>query len=268
MNKNALILDILEGIGKGEVCLLCYLWEKNEKRLMFHFLQNEAVMDPVFRDKVTDSKGFCNHHMHLLYETAYGGRGGDTLGYALYMQSVVERFLRGFDCLPIGDLKALSNNIFDFRSKSKQKILDFSDRVEYTVQGQRPCPACESLLSSDRVYLETSVEMLDGRKFEIELKSFRGLCLPHFMSSIKILSQIKVKYIDEVANKLVEVEKGCFKLLFAYLSEFIRKRKWDYRNEPAGAEVNANLIALKMLTGIEGLYCKSYRNSIPQESNR
>lgn len=105
MNKNALIVDIFEGFEKADVCPLCYLWEKDEKRLMTHFLQNEAVMDPVFRDKVTDSKGFCNHHMHLLFEAAYGGRGGDALGYALYMQSIVESLLRGFEYLPIGDLK-------------------------------------------------------------------------------------------------------------------------------------------------------------------
>ena len=268
MDKNALITDILEGIGKADVCMLCYLWEKNEKRLMTHFLQNEAVMDPVFRDKVTDSKGFCNHHMYLLYEAAYGGRGGDALGYALYMQSVVENLLRGFDYLPIGDLKGASSGIFDFSNKRKQKILNFEDRVEYTVQGQRPCPACESLLSSDRIHLETFLEMLDGKKFEIEFKPFRGLCLPHFMSSIRILSQIKVKHVDDVAKKLVEVEKDRFKLLFSYLSEFIRKRKWDYRNEPAGAEVNANPIALKMLAGVEGLYCKSFRNFFPPELNK
>lgn len=138
--------------------------------------------------------------------------------------------------------------------------------MEYTVQGQRPCPA-ESLLSSDRIYLETFIEILDENKFEREFKSFRGLCLPHFMSSIRMMDQIKVKHPSDIAKKLVEVEKDRLRLLFSYLSEFIRKRKWDYRNEPAGAEVDANPIALKMLAGVEGLYCRNFRNSFPREPN-
>jgi len=234
---------------------------------MTHFLQNEAVMNPVFRDRVTDSKGFCNHHMHMLYKAAYGGRGGDALGYALYMQSIAEDLLRELNDIPIVDIKATSKGVFDFGSKRKQEILNFEDKVEYIVRGRRPCPACESLLSLDRIYLETIVEMLSETKFEKEFKSFKGLCLPHFVSAVRMIGEVKVKYPAYVVNRLMEFEKARLNLLYSDLSEFIRKRKWDYRNEPAGAEVDANLIALKILAGVEGLYCRSVRNFLTKESN-
>jgi hypothetical protein len=38
------------------------------------------------------------------------------------------------------------------------------------------------------------------------------------------------------------------------LSEFIRKQSWDFRNEPLGQEVNANLFASNLLFGAEGIH--------------
>jgi len=50
-----------------------------------------------------------------------------------------------------------------------------------------------------------------------------------------------------------------------YLSEFVRKSCWDFRNEPAGPEVNANPMVLNLLVGIEGLY-QAYKKEVLEET--
>jgi len=51
-----------------------------------------------------------------------------------------------------------------------------------------------------------------------------------------------------------------------YLSEYGRKQSWEFRNEPAGPELNANALALNLLVGVEGLYCCSHKALIPSKS--
>jgi hypothetical protein len=59
-----------------------------------------------------------------------------------------------------------------------------------------------------------------------------------------------------VAQALLGSETKRFQLIENLLSEFIRKQSWDFRNEPAGPEVNANLLALNLLVGAKGLYAR------------
>jgi predicted membrane-bound dolichyl-phosphate-mannose-protein mannosyltransferase len=96
--------------------------------------------------------------------------------------------------------------------------------------------------------------MLDGKDFREKFKSSRGLCLPHFLSAIQIVNREKLGNPAAVARTLVKTEMKRLKLVERYLSEFVRKSSWDFRNKPAGPEVNANAMVLDLLVGIEGLY--------------
>jgi len=93
VRKDIATIEILDAFERGRLCPLCQLWIKSEERLMPHLLTNEVNMDPDFRAKVIEAKGFCNRHMHLLYNTAYTPGSQDGLGYALYMQDVVKLVL-------------------------------------------------------------------------------------------------------------------------------------------------------------------------------
>jgi hypothetical protein len=269
IEKNLLTIAILEGIERSEGCPLCYLWLKYEKRHIEYLLTNEATMNPDIREKVLAAKGFCNHHMHLLYKTAYGGHTEDGLGYALYIQGVVERICEelGFLSDRLCGLKdSKNNNIFSHRRKRKRAFQLLSDAVEHVVQGQQQCPACESLWSSDEIYLHTLVQMLDDKDFRREFKSSKGLCLPHLVSAIRMVGRSKLKNPANVTQTLIEAEIKSLRLVKHYISEFARKYSWDFRNEPPGPEVNANSMALSMLVGVEGLYCRSYKAFSPCES--
>ena len=262
IETNLLTIAVLEGIEKSEGCPLCYLWMKSEGRHMEHLLTNEVTMSPEVREKVLVAKGFCNHHMHLLYKTAREGHTEDGLGYSLYMRSVVERIDKEFGSLHgcLSSLEdAMDSNILARRKRRRKVISMLCNAVEHAVQGQQPCPACESLWSSDQIHLDTLVQMLDNKDFREEFKSSKGLCFPHFVSAIRMASRSKLKNPAQVARALIEVEIKRVQLVEHCLSEFIRKQSWDFRNEPPGPEINANAMVLNLLVGVEGLYCRSYK---------
>jgi len=262
IEKNLLTITILEGIEESEGCPLCYLWVKSEKLHMEHLLTNEVVMNPEFREKVQSAKGFCNYHMHLLYNTARQGHTEDGFGYALYMQDVVERISKDLESLPsyMGSLEGSANsNVFARRRRRRNAYQLLSNKAENAVQGQQPCPACESLWSSDQIHLHTLVQMLDNDKFREEFKSSKGLCLPHFIMAVRMSGRLKLKNQAQVARALIEVEIKRLQLVEHYLSEFVRKQSWDFSDEPWGPEANANSIVLNLLVGAEGLYGKNNR---------
>jgi hypothetical protein len=254
VKKNLLTMDILEGIERSDGCPLCYLWTKSEERLLRHLLTNEVVMDPDFRKKVTAAKGFCNRHMHLLYRTAYSGRTENGRGYARYMQGVVEKIVEQIAPLT-ADLEGIEladSKIFFLKRKQKLSLLD--SKIKHATRGQKPCPACESLWSLDRIHLHTLVQMLEDKEFRKEFKSSRGLCLPHFLSAMQMLNRAKFENPLIVARTLIETEIKSLKLVGSYLSEFVRKSSWNFRKEPRGPEINANHMVLILLAGTEGLY--------------
>lgn len=255
IKKDALTITIFESIKKSDICPLCYLWLKNEERYMNYLLTNEVVMSPEFREKVLVAKGFCNRHMHLLYKTAYGGHTENGLGYALYMQKVIEEIYKDFEILlnNLNKLKNLESNIFNKKRKQKEISLLYN-KIMLAIKGRKKCPACEHLESMDSIYIHTLIRMLNDKNFREEFKSSNGLCLPHFSSIIKMINQSKIKNPIIIIQTLFEAENKQIQLIKNYLSEFIRKHSWDFRNEAFGPEANVNYMILNILTGVESLY--------------
>ena len=225
---------------------------------MEHLLTCETVMDPGFRDRVILSRGFCNHHAHLLYRTTQTAIGLDGGAYALYMESVFKSILEELESAPVENLNASGgkrdNEIIARVRARRDLFLRLRHALRQVVQRRQPCPACESLLFSDRSRLHTLVEMLSDEDFRKEFKSSKGLCLPHFSSAIRFLGTSKLKNSAEMHHALVHIEKERLRLVAYYLREFFRKEGWDARNEPKGLEANANMMALEFLVGAPGLY--------------
>jgi hypothetical protein len=260
VEKNLLTISILEAIKQSTGCLLCYLWSKDENSYMEYLLTDEVVMDPWFREKVVLARGFCNHHMHLLYSTARKPGVLDGGSFALYMRSVVES-VEDLESLSHKSLGALAKRrnfgIVTERRTHRKLLLKLQKTLTHAIKGEQACPACESLWASDTRHLGTLVKMLYDKDFREEYRSSNALCLPHFLSAIRMVGMGKDKESISVAGTLIEVEQVRLHLIAHYLSEFIRKRSWDARNEPHGSEVNANNIALEFLVGAAGLYCET-----------
>jgi hypothetical protein len=265
MEKNMLTVAVLDAVKNSNECLLCYLWLKAETRLMEHLLSNEVVMDSEFRERVLAAKGFCNYHMHLLYKTAYGGYTENGLGYALYMLDIVKRFVEQVGSINLASQPRpeISKSSIKRGKRRRKAFSVLCDAMEQAVRGEQPCPACESLWSSDEINLHTLVQMLEDKNFREDFKSSKGLCLLHTISAIRMIGQSKLKDPENATQILIEASMSRLRLAEHYLSEFIRKKNWKFRNEPLGPEVNADAMVLNLIAGVNGLYHPGYK-TFPQ----
>jgi hypothetical protein len=258
VEKNRLTIPILEGIEQSVGCPLCYLWLKTEKSHMEHLLTNEVVMDPEFRQKVVLAKGFCNHHMHLLYKTAYKPGVLDGLGYALYARDVVESVIEQlelFHLKGIDKLESMATRRIYWKRDRKHVVAQLLNIVRRAVLRKLPCPACEHLSSLDEIYLHTYLEMMNDDSVWKDFRlSKRGLCVPHFEAAVRMLDSGKLGASAKIAVLVFELEIELFQSIAHHLSEFIRKQSWDARNEPRGTEGEANNMSLNLLVGAQGLY--------------
>jgi len=256
VEKNILTVRILEGMEKSSGCPLCYLWNDSEERYLKHVLTSEVVMDSGFREMVIAARGFCNRHAHMLYRALYGGDVHDGLGYALYMKDVVEKIME--------ELPHLSTILASYPKPSRGRVLSRRrKRSITTLRGaiepktrRQQCPICEHLWSMNQIYLHTLVQMLDDEELREKSSSSKKLCLPHFLSDIQIVYTSNLKNPTSIAQALISSEMKRLQSIYHLLSEFIRKQSWEFRNEPHGPEVNANLLALYFLFGVEGLNLK------------
>jgi hypothetical protein len=216
-------------------------------------------MDPAFREKVVAARGFCNRHAHLLYKATRESGVGDGLGYALYIKDVIKEITEQLAPLytNLSNDSKPSKSKMMFRRRKRTSVISVAGAraVKHMAQGQK-CPICEHLSSMDQIYLHTLVQMLDDEDFRIEFKSSKGLCLPHFVSAMQMVCINKLKNPIYVAQALIDAETKCLQLVEHLLSEFIRKQSWDFRNEPSGQEVNANVLALNLLFGAEGVHLR------------
>jgi len=253
-------VSVLDAIEKSDSCPLCYLWLESESRHLEYLLTNEVTMDPVFKEKILAAKGFCNRHMHLLYETAHRVGTEDGLGYALYMRSIVEEVCQELKSLPLHKIQNSANKGIILRGRRRrQAITLLAKKADDAYRGKSPCPVCEFLWSFDQIHLQTLLQMLGDKDFLEEFKSSRVLCLPHFISALRMAGRSNLKNAGEVTRALIELEVGLLERLEKLLSEFIRRHDWRFRDEPRGPEVKANSLTLNILAGVEGLYYHDLR---------
>ena len=254
IEKNLLTIRIFEGIEKSEGCPLCYLWLKSEERHMDFLLTNEAVKSSEVKKEVMAAKGFCNRHTHLLYKTAHKGGTEDGLGYAIYMKEIIEGVSEQIEPLTkrFHSLEDLNKGFLRWR-KRKQSFSLLTDITKRAVQGRQQCPFCRHLQSLDVVYQLTLLQMLEDKDFRKDFKSSKGLCLPHFVSAMRMVGRNEFEDPANMVMTLVETEVERLQLVEHYLSEFIRKQSCDFREELWGPEADAKHMALNLLVGVEGI---------------
>jgi len=227
---------------------------------MEHLLTNESSKNPDVTKRVSDSKGFCNRHTHMLYKTSSGGGTEDGLGYAYYMQIAVRKIKEEIMALPARITKdSTSKGIASRLTRQRQSMNLIAKKAREALPGKRLCPACQFLWSYDKNEIITLLGMLDDAEFRKKFESSKGLCLPHFVAALNAVNESHIKNPSEVSRSLVHTELNLLQEAEKLLSEFIRKHDWKFSGEPYGSEARANFLALNLLVGAEGLYYNSHR---------
>jgi hypothetical protein len=257
--KTITTIRILEAFERTKSCPLCLLWTETERLYLGRVLADEVAMNPEFRDRVIAAAGFCNRHMHLLFRISSSSHAGNGLGYALYVEDVLEA-LEAKICELKPRTRAVPRNVssggFLSRGVNRKTMKEAAFGAAKLLHGNTVCPICEMLYDSDRRTIATFLNMLRDKAFASTYARSRGICLPHFAKSLGLLAEEKERS-DTVMILLFEAQCGRLSRLRTLLDSRIRKYAWNHRDEALSSdEADSQEAALWMIAGAEGLYCR------------
>ena len=208
--------------GKCPLCLLREKWEQNELDLIL----GASMMEPDIRIQ-TNEKGFCNNHLHKMYEK------GNRLPLALTLESHLAEVEKG---LKTGGF---------FSRDIAAKSVKYLDALEHS------CYLCDRINATLERMVETTA-LLYGREPEFRklFNEQRMFCPPHFRALLVKGREIldKKRYEDFVRDAFAVVS-GYAKELGGDVSWFCKKFDYRYEKEDWKNSKDAVERALDFLNG-------------------
>lgn len=250
MASATLTSEIAEELGEGKHgCALCSLWAREEESLVAKISKEGAPANSDLRTKVVASTGFCNRHTHVMSkDDAFGG----TATAQLVLKKLED------------DLSGLLSQVQGASSGfGKEQLSAVIGKLEKTVYTDSICPVCERLLRSDRERMVSLLHMLETKDGAGVYAKSEALCIPHFVSAMKVFPSVQVKDREAVWTLLMKTEQSRLGAVDKLLNDRMQKYSWDFRDvgvtpEEAGAQRTGNSV----LSGIEGLYTRTRKTSL------
>lgn len=232
MSVDITYLRIKRVIGSGEKCFLCVLEDEIESKFIDAYL-SELVMDASSRQKIIESRGFCNHHFYKMFIAASKPKSPDGHGMALILQSVAEHIIQ------------------DLHRQKKPRKDDFN----MMIANEKKCPACVHLTEFMEMYAKMVVELLSSyhKEFLKLFKESKGLCIPHFVTLIYAAEEIVRDRSKGIIETLTEVEKKNFGKLNSELAEYVRRQSYEFSEKDRAAVGDIVLRGIEKIAGRRGL---------------
>jgi len=225
---------IREALEKAETCFLCHLENRFEQRYVDNYL-DELVMDAGAREKIIESRGFCNYHFYKMLASSTNPASSDGLGMALILKSVTKQLFEDVTAdLRIG-VESPPTIELDLRGRFRQSSAPSYLR---TVSNQENCPACDHVSEIMRIYIKEFVQELkeDNEIKELFNKS-RGLCIPHYVMTLHIVSRLHSKKFPHTAKTIIDKQLQVLEELQNNLSVYIERQDCRFSDkERAGTE--------------------------------
>ncbi|MHB8990729.1 MAG: DUF6062 family protein [Chloroflexota bacterium] len=158
-SRHTAFFQVREALER-EGCALCRLSLEVVARYL-DGLAYENANDPVLRDRLRASRGFCPHHAWQIARL-----NSSALDVAIIYRDVLGEVAR----------------ILDSSRAAPRRLLGDRARVweiPRKLLPQRSCPACQVLATSEDRYLTTLLDHLPESDFVAVYRASEGLCQPH-----------------------------------------------------------------------------------------
>lgn len=225
---------IRESLEQAGACFLCHLENRFEQRYVDNYLY-ELVMDAGAREKIVESRGFCNYHFYKMFVSSTSPASSDGLGMALILKSVTEQLFEDVTAdLRIG-VESPRRSSFDLRGRFRSSSAPSYLR---TVSNQENCPTCDHVSEIMRIYITEFVQELkeDNEIKELFNKS-RGLCIPHYVMALHIISRLHSKKFPHAAKIIIGKQLQVLEGIQNDLSVYIERQDCRFSDkERAGTE--------------------------------
>ncbi|MCW3996126.1 MAG: DUF6062 family protein [Candidatus Bathyarchaeota archaeon] len=217
-------------IEKNTECFICDLEAEIESRYMDVYL-SELVMDSAARQRIIESRGFCNHHFYKMLAEAFKPATSDGHGMALILQSVAGQLIQ------------------DLTKQTNQR----NHRFDEMLVDVKKCPACMHIAGYVNTYIEETASRLVGDdEFLATFSSSKGICIPHFIKLVDVLGTVEDKNLKCI-NKIAEIEKSNLQRLKADLEEYIKRQSYEYSEEDRSALAKTVPLSIEKIAGRKGL---------------
>jgi len=238
MGVDIAYLRIKRIIESDEECFLCALEDEIERKYMDTYL-SELVMDASSREKIIESKGFCNHHFYKILIVANKPGSSDGHGIALVNESITEKLVEDLH-------KQESNHIEDLH-----KLL----------ANENKCPACIHLAEFSRMYAEKIVKLLssDSEEFLTLLKASKGFCIPHFVTLVQAVKDVTSTQSQKIIKALMETEEKNLRRLNSELVEYVKRQSYEFSEKDRSAVADIIPKSIEKIAGRRGMKLKTVR---------
>ena len=220
-------------------CPVCTRLEQGATRSL-DALMYEQVNDPITRQRLVESHGFCNWHAWIL-----PGIHNSALGVALIYRHLLQETLDRLqaarrDAHPRTRRRRVWERLTGSRRDPIQ-MLAWRDR-------KTRCPMCGFARHAERDDLTTILEYIGEPGFAEAFSRSSGLCLPHVYLAMTIGRD------HPHLRTLLAVQEARWKDLVWELEEFARKFDYRYADEAKGRETSSWHRVLEVFTGRSALF--------------
>ena len=224
-------LRLKRAIEKNSECFLCDLETEIEQKYLNNYLQ-ELVMDSKARERIIQSRGFCNNHSYKILIEACKPTSSDGHGIALIMQSITEQLIQE---LPI--------------QKNHGKYNFFKMLVN-----AKKCPACIHAEEFMKIYIEEAAKLLaSSEDFSKLFKESKGFCIPHFIILTRATKGLELNQVQNILKVLYEVEEKNLQRLHTELAEYIKRQSYEFSEKDRAAVANVQLRSIQKIAGRRGI---------------
>ena len=242
---------IREALQKAENCFLCYLENRFEERYLDNYL-TYLVMDAGERERIIESRGFCNYHFYKMFAFSTNPSGSDGHGMALILESVTEQLL--------DDVKSQqrAKSAWSRRPRLHLKRGSYSvtaSRLLKTVAHQIKCPACDHVSTMVQIYTcDFLREVIEDEEILKLFDASRGMCIPHYVIASLIASRMSGDGFGPAVERIVDKQIQVLERTETDLTEYIKKQDYHFsQKDRAGTEktVGESLVRVAGRRGIE-----------------
>ena len=220
-------------------CPVCSIVEHGALKALDGLLY-EQVNDPVTRERLAESHGFCNWHAWMLPRIP-----GSALGAALIYRHLLQNTL---DRLPAPRQAADSDKP---SSTLRNRVLGGRATPPAFLVWRRtksPCLLCTMAQRVERDALAAVLDFVSEPEFSEAFARSAGLCLPHLSLSLEMGAEHPNHAL------LLGTHRARWEDLRWELDEFVRKFDYRYADEARGREGTSWSRALAMFVGRAGVF--------------
>jgi len=232
MSFDVTYLRIKRVIGSDEECFLCALEDEIESKYVDTYL-SELVMDSSSRQKIIESRGFCNQHFYKMLISASKPASSDGHGIALVNKSIVEAL------------------IHDLHEQKSHQIGD----LDKLLVPENKCPACIHLSKFAKIHARKIIELLSSgnEEFWKLLKASKGFCSPHFITLVHGAEGVMPNQSNKLVKVLLEIEEKNLRRVISELKEHIRRQSYEFSERDRAAVADIVMRSVEKIAGRRGI---------------